>query len=54
MIWGNDYSTDFIVKLSILLLFLIGYFIHLFIKHFCNKHTKDFKKPKDDDDLKDL
>lgn len=54
MIWGNDYSTDLIVKLSVLLLFLIGYFIHLFIKHYRNKHAKDFKNPKDDDDLIDL
>lgn len=54
MIWGNDYSTDLIVKLSILLLFLIGYFIHFIIKRHRNKHTKDFKSQKGDDDLKDL
>lgn len=43
MIWGNDYSTDLFVKLSILALFFTGYFIRFFIKRHRNKHQKDHK-----------
>lgn len=43
MIWGNDYSTDLFVNLTILVLFFTGYFIRFFIKRHRDQHKKDPK-----------
>ena len=44
MIWGHDYSTDLLVKLGILALFVAGYLIYALVKRRRNNHDEDRKQ----------